>query len=187
MTGKPVSRRRRPLLVVRLVALAWVAVFSLSLTDPAASETRTRRAAASAQSKPTAVQQIARSSSSAPRRHAHAKHRPPPRMSSDIRQIPQRGSARNGTTYARLAASSRRLSASCPSARPTGRCMPASQAEPLPGVLLQEPNPDTLPALDRLGIPAVDGVPPIVIVNQKRRPAPGFFGPTLPFHPGRVR
>ncbi|KAA5601146.1 hypothetical protein [Blastochloris sulfoviridis] len=186
MTDKPVSRCRRPRLLLRLVALASVAVLSLSAIDRAAAETRTRRAATSTETRSVAVPQIARFAS-APRRHAQAKRRPATGMSSNIRQIPKRGSVRDGTTYAKLAASSKRLSARCPSARPTARCALVSQADSLPGALLQEPNPDTLPVLDRLGIPAVDGVPPIVTVNQKRRPAPGFFGPTFPLHPGRMR
>jgi len=54
-------------------------------------------------------------------------------------------------------------------------------ADPFVDALIEDPSARTVPTLEEYGIPAISGVPPIVIINPKRRPLPPpFFDEPLP-------
>jgi hypothetical protein len=48
------------------------------------------------------------------------------------------------------------------------KCSEYYNADPFVRALIDNPNPATYPTLDEYGIPAIDGVPPIVIIDPKR-------------------
>ena len=48
------------------------------------------------------------------------------------------------------------------------KCSEYYNADPFVRALIDNPNPATYPTLDAYGIPAIDGVPPIVIIDPKR-------------------